>query len=55
MLAENDILLPEDVTLTMLSEIVQAKRVDVPETNHYSIMFQVNKVRDRALKEFLES
>jgi pimeloyl-ACP methyl ester carboxylesterase len=54
MLAEDDLLLPEDVTDRMVCEIPNAKKVDVEETNHYSILFQPNKSRDQAILEFLE-
>jgi pimeloyl-ACP methyl ester carboxylesterase len=53
MLAEDDLLLPEDVVDRMVHEIPNAKRVDVEGTNHYSILFQPNKMRDQAILEFL--
>jgi len=53
MLAEDDLLLPEDVVDRMVHEIPNAKRVDVEGTNHYSILFQPNKVRDQAILKFL--
>lgn len=55
MLAKDDILLPEDVTLTLLSQLSDSRRVDVPGTNHYSIVFDSNSIRDDALKLFIES
>jgi pimeloyl-ACP methyl ester carboxylesterase len=55
MLAEDDLLLPDDVADRMVREIPNAKRVDVEGTNHYSILFQPNKSRDQALLEFLEA
>ena len=54
MLAEDDLLLPDDVVDRMVREISNAKRVDVEGTNHYSILFQPNKSRDQAILEFLE-
>ena len=54
MLAEDDLLLPDDVADRMVREIPNAKRVDVEGTNHYSILFQPNKSRDQAILEFLE-
>jgi pimeloyl-ACP methyl ester carboxylesterase len=54
MLAEDDLLLPEEVAERMVREIPNAKRVDVEGTNHYSILFQPNKRRDQAILEFLE-
>jgi len=54
MLAEDDLLLPEDVVDRMVHEIPNAKRVDVEGTNHYSILFQPNKMRDQTILEFLK-
>jgi pimeloyl-ACP methyl ester carboxylesterase len=54
MLAEDDLLLPEDVAERMVREIPNAKRVDVEGTNHYSILFQPNKKRDQTILEFLK-
>jgi pimeloyl-ACP methyl ester carboxylesterase len=53
MLAEDDLLLPEDVVEPMVREIPNAKRVDVEGTNHYSILFQPNSKRDQAILKFL--
>ena len=53
MLARDDVLLPEDVTERMVQEIADARRVDVNGTNHYTIVFQPNVERDRAIREFL--
>ncbi len=53
MLARDDLLLPEDVTERMVREIANATRVDVDGTNHYTIVFQPNGERDRAIREFL--
>jgi len=53
MLAEDDLLLPEDVAERMVREMPKAKRVDVEGSNHYSIMFQPNTARDQALLGFL--
>jgi len=53
MLAEDDLLLPEDVVDRMIREIPNAKRVDVEGTNHYSILFQPNMKRDQAILKFL--
>ncbi|MHB8092417.1 MAG: alpha/beta fold hydrolase [Syntrophales bacterium] len=53
LLAEDDILLPEEVVERMTREILTAKRIDIPGTNHYSILFQPNKLRDEAIKGFL--
>lgn len=53
MLARDELLLPEDVTERMVREIANVRRVDVDGTNHYSIVFQPNGERDRAIREFL--
>ena len=53
MLAEDDLLLPEDVVERMAREIPNARRVDVQGANHFSILFQPNKKRDQAILEFL--
>jgi pimeloyl-ACP methyl ester carboxylesterase len=54
MLVEDDILLPEKAIEIMIREIPDARVVDVEGTNHYSIIFQPNEVRDRAILDFLE-
>lgn len=54
MLTDDDILLPEDVVERMLREIPHARCVNLPGTNHYSIVFQPNAARDAALREFIE-
>lgn len=54
MLAEDDLLLPEDVVDRMAHEIPNAKRVDIKGTNHYSILFQPNEERDQAILKFLK-
>jgi len=53
MLAEDDLLLPENVTDRMLREIANAEKMDIKGTNHYSILFQPNKKRDQAILNFL--
>ena len=53
LLAKDDILLPEEVLERMLREIPNARGFDVTGSNHYSIMFQPNESRDRAIREFL--
>jgi pimeloyl-ACP methyl ester carboxylesterase len=53
MLAEDDLVLPADVAEGMVREMPNAKKVDVEGSNHYSILFQPNKMRDRVLLEFL--
>ncbi|MGO9138055.1 MAG: alpha/beta fold hydrolase [Syntrophales bacterium] len=53
MLAEDDLLLPEDVVERMVREMPNAKKIDIKGTNHYSILFQPNKKRDQAILKFL--
>jgi len=53
MLAEDDLVLPADVAEGMAREIPNAKKVDVEGSNHYSILFQPNTVRDKFLFGFL--
>ena len=53
MLAEDDLLLPEDVAERMVRQIPKAKRVDLEGTNHYSILFRPNKKRDQTILKFL--
>ena len=53
MLAEDDILLPEEAVEKMIAEIPDARRVDVGGTNHYSILFEPNATRDRAILDFV--
>jgi pimeloyl-ACP methyl ester carboxylesterase len=55
LLAEDDILLPEDVVGRMTREIPRARRVDLEGTNHYSILFQPNTHRDQAIFDFLKT
>ena len=53
MLAEDDLVLPEDVAERMVREIPNAKKVDLEGANHYSILFQPNKMRDQTILKFL--
>jgi len=54
MMAEDDILLPADVVEQMLQQIPDARCVSLPDTNHYSILFQAHGGRDRAILQFIE-
>jgi len=54
LLVRDDILLPEDALNRMVEEIPSAKRVDVEGANHYMVVFQPNRTRDRALRDFLD-
>ena len=49
----DDILLPQDAVDEMLEKIPDVRCVDLPGTNHYSVVFQPNADRDRAIREFL--
>jgi len=53
MMAEDDLLLPQDVVERMVREIAHARYVDITGTNHYSIVFEENDMRERAILEFL--
>ncbi|MBM4339407.1 MAG: alpha/beta hydrolase [Deltaproteobacteria bacterium] len=53
MLAEDDVVLPEDVAERMTREIKNSRRVDIEGTNHYTILFQPNPKRDQAILNFL--
>lgn len=55
MMSPDDILLPEDVTRRMEKEIASARRVDIPGSNHYSILFGDYPERDRAVLDFISS
>jgi len=54
-LSHDDILLPQKALQRMLREIPDARCVDVEGCNHYSIIFQPQKVRDEAIRNFLET
>jgi len=55
MLAQDDILLPQEAVDRMLKEIPDARYIDILGTNHYSIIFQPNGVRDQAMLDFLDA
>jgi len=55
LLAQDDILLPEDVVARMVQDIPNATRYDVQGANHYMIVFQDIEERDKVIKEFLSS
>ncbi len=52
-LSPNDLVLPEAAVDKMMSEIADSQRVDIPGTNHYSIVMQPSEQRDEAILEFL--
>jgi len=55
MLAEDDLVLPEDVANRMVKEIPHAALVELEGVNHYTILFQPNEARDRAILQFLKA
>jgi len=50
----DDILLHEEAIKRMLREIPDARCLNLQGTNHYSIVFQPDKIRDKAILGFLE-
>ncbi len=55
MLSNDDILLPKNALKRMVGDIPNVWVVDLADTNHYSIVFRHNSVRDRAIRAFLWS
>jgi pimeloyl-ACP methyl ester carboxylesterase len=55
MLGEDDILLPEAAVQRMIRKMPDAHCVEVPGTNHYSILFQPQEARDGAVLDFLDA
>ncbi len=53
MLSDDDLVLPEDVAERMVREIPKVRKVELENTNHYTILFQPNKLRDQAILKFL--
>ena len=53
MTTPDNILLPEQALDKMLREIPDARYVDIAESNHYSIVMQPDKGRDKAILDFL--
>jgi len=54
-LTPDDILLPDHAVEKMMNAISNARCVDITGTNHYSILFQPNKVRDTEISTFLDT
>ena len=52
-LSRDDLVLPESAVEKMVSEIPDVQRADIDGTNHFSILFQPNAQRDRAIRDFL--
>ncbi|MDI6761419.1 MAG: alpha/beta hydrolase [Thermodesulfobacteriota bacterium] len=55
MLAEDDLVLPEDVANRMVKDIPHAELVELEGVNHYTILFQPNEARNRAILQFLKA
>jgi pimeloyl-ACP methyl ester carboxylesterase len=53
-LSTNDIVLPETAAERMISEIPNARLLDINGANHFSILFQPYEARDQAIREFLK-
>jgi len=54
MLADDDLLLPQNVVENMVAEISNAYFVNIENSNHYSIVFDPNSERDEAIRSFLD-
>jgi pimeloyl-ACP methyl ester carboxylesterase len=53
MTTPDNVLLPQEALDKMLQEIPDVKYVDIPGTNHYSIVMHPQKSRDEVILEFL--
>jgi pimeloyl-ACP methyl ester carboxylesterase len=54
LISQDDLVLPVAAVERMVSEIPDARRVDIMGTNHFSILLQPNEERDQAILEFLK-
>jgi hypothetical protein len=54
MAAPDSIQLPQEVLERMLREIPGSRYLDIPGSNHYSIVMQPNRLRDEAISGFLK-
>ncbi len=54
MLADDDILLPEEAVQSMLQDMARAECVDIHGADHYSILFRSHPLRDQAIRSFLD-
>ncbi|MGD8961337.1 MAG: alpha/beta hydrolase [Desulfobacterales bacterium] len=52
-LSRDDLVLPESAVEKMVSEIPNAHHLNIEGTNHFSILFQPNGMRDKAIREFI--
>jgi pimeloyl-ACP methyl ester carboxylesterase len=55
MLADDDLVLPLSAVNRMCSEIDQTQYINLTGTNHYSILFQPNDIRDQTIKTFINA
>lgn len=53
MLQDDDVLLPRQALERMRGAMARAQVVELPEADHFTMMFQPNSRRDQALREFL--
>ena len=53
MTTPDNILLPKEALERMLREIPDVRVIDLPGTNHYSIVMQQNELRDKTILDFL--
>lgn len=54
MLTNDDLVLPEEAMPRFLADLPQAELVNLQGMNHFSILFQGNAERDRAIRDFLQ-
>jgi pimeloyl-ACP methyl ester carboxylesterase len=54
-LSHDDLVLPESAVEKMVSEIPNAHCLNIEGTNHFSILFQPNEMRDKAIQEFIKN
>ncbi len=52
-LSQNDLMLTETDVKMMVRKILDALRVDISGTNHFSILLQHNEMRDQTILSFL--
>ena len=55
LLAEDDLVLPEDAAQRMVEEMPDCRQVDLEGTNHYTIVFHPNEKRDQTLLDFMKA
>jgi pimeloyl-ACP methyl ester carboxylesterase len=55
LISQDDLLLPEAAVEEMLQKISNARSVDIVGTNHFSILFQPNEMRDQTILEFFST